>query len=72
MDNPTTDQMPACRRSPASTSVCEEYSPPCHPGSEVIASIRDWVNRESCGVFCAVPAIGAARRTLSGKRTAHS
>jgi len=25
-----------------------------------------------CGVILAVPAIGAARRTLSGKRTAHS
>ena len=72
VDRPSTDQIPACRRRPASTSLCEVYSPPFQPGSEVIASISDWVNRKSCGVFRAVPAIGAARSTLSGKRTAHS
>ena len=38
-----------------------------HPGSDVIASISDFVNRKSCGVLRAVPAMGAARSTMSGK-----
>lgn len=67
-----TPQMSACRVRPSTTSSCERYSPPFQPGSERIASFRVWVYRKSCGVFCAVPAIRAARRTFSGNRTAHS
>ena len=38
----------------------------------MVASRMISARRKLCGVFCAVPAIGAARSTWSGNLTAHS
>ena len=41
-------------------------------GSDLIASLKVSTYNKPCGVVLAVPAIGAARLTMSGNRTAHS
>ena len=73
VEKPMTAQMWACRLRPVDDVGVGLVlaAVPARVGPEM-ASLSASVKRKSCGVFCAVPAIGAARSTLSGNRTAHS